>query len=122
MINILNTFRVKYWWNHVVPTILLFVYIYSFFNSYEFLKTIQYFILFLISIIGTAAYGYLLNDVTDIKDDLKSGKQNHASKLQPNIRYILLISTLIVAFVPLFWLPINILNLTFFLFQLHNSS
>ncbi len=118
MENIFNIFRVKYWWSHVIPPILVFVYIFSHLNNLTFYSTLFLFALFMLSIIGTASYGYLLNDISDIKDDNKASKTNYVSKLKNKIRFILLGSTIIIAFIPWIWLPIGLENFSLFVFQI----
>lgn len=110
--------RFNDWWNFVVPPCLSFIYLLIYFKSISFNDSAVYIALLLISIIGTAGYGYFVNDVCDIEFDRLAGKRNMASKLNVFIRSIIIILLLVIAFAPWLFLPLNYFNFGLFIFQL----
>lgn len=74
-------FRAQVWWPHIVPP-LLAVAFFALGTAPELtpvdagLKGLR----FLASLVGTAAFGYFLNDWADIGPDRRAGKRNFAAK------------------------------------------
>ena len=80
--------RVEQWWSHILPPILLFYYI-GLFSSTGNTKHVFANTLFLIFIsIITAIIGYFINDLFDIKDDLKANKRNYVAQAPSWLRII----------------------------------
>jgi len=74
--------------------------------------------LFFISFVGTAAYGFLLNDITDIDEDLQAGKANFAATLKSFRRYLFLFVTIVISILPWFFLHYNIIAISLFTAQI----
>lgn len=103
-----NFLRIQLWWNHIVPTILTVVY-FLLIKSESFDPQVLFpLVYFLFSIIGIAAFGYFLNDWTDIESDRIAGKSNSAIKLKPFQRLLLIFSFLTLGLLPWLILPISL--------------
>ncbi len=59
---------------------------------------------FLASLVGTAAFGYWLNDCTDIATDRRAGKKNLAANASPIGRAVVLLALLLLGAAPWRWL------------------
>lgn len=64
-------------------------------------------ILFTIATIGIATFGYLMNDLTDIPQDQRSGAHNVLASMKPANRGCLFVLVLALGITPWLWLPIN---------------
>ena len=73
---ILQKLRANLWWNHLISPLTGFIYICIFWSTSFDLAFFFILLLFLISILGTAGFGYWINDWSDYKQDLKVGKSN----------------------------------------------
>ena len=104
-INFQKYIRIKDWWSHILPPVLLFFYAgisnYSIGNNNIIQLTIA---LIFISIL-TAIIGYYLNDLFDIKDDLLAHKFNFVAAQTTTFK--LLFPILIIAIIFLFYLYLN---------------
>ncbi len=80
--------RIKDWWSHILPPILLFFYIGIPEQGISINHLLFLYILNIVLSIITAIIGYFLNDQFDIKDDLVAGKPNFVSTLSTNFRYL----------------------------------
>jgi 4-hydroxybenzoate polyprenyltransferase len=112
-------FRFYVWWHHIIPPILglAFVLIDTRTERIDIIAVFQ----FLITLIGTAAFGYFINDWADIETDKRGGKANTVARIIKWKRYIILVSLLLGAFLPWFWLiqlPFGFLGFIFWLFEL----
>jgi 4-hydroxybenzoate polyprenyltransferase len=72
---------------------------------------------FTLTIIATAAFGYFLNDWTDIEQDAKAGKSNAVSKLSQSQRIAVAFALLLCSWAPWIVLPRNAVNMTFMVLQ-----
>lgn len=113
------------WWYHIVPPIVSIVYAIAWLEEIP-LQAIGFSaLLFCISVMGSAAFGYWLNDCTDVKEDLKAGKINHAAALNITQRILIIVTLGIIGWLPwLFLLPVKIawaaLGLLFICFFLYS--
>ncbi len=71
-------------------------------------KSIPLLILATITAIGIAGFGYFLNDLTDLEEDLSIGKQNMLSNVKKSQRRYIGFGFLILALGPWIWLPFDI--------------
>ena len=98
----LKLIRIKSWWDYLVPSFLGIFYISIYIFNIGFSRAAIFSGLFLINIIGTASFGYLLNDITDQEEDRKAGKMNpsgqHSSFFNLSILAVLLMSALSAGF------------------------
>jgi 4-hydroxybenzoate polyprenyltransferase len=74
--------------------------------------------LLLLSIIGTAAYGYLLNNIFDLKEDKRAGKSNSTEKMAGWAKAAFVLIFLLMAVIPWLFLPVAFLNFGLFVLQL----
>lgn len=61
--------------------------------------------IFTIATVGIASFGYVLNDLTDIKQDLRSGHYNIMSSHDRIGRLMILVIILLLGLLPWVWLP-----------------
>lgn len=74
--------RTNLWWNTLVPQALAWMY-FSLFTTSEEAFPFAKVGLFSISLLATAAWGYLLNDYFDREQDTKAGKKNTLAGIEP---------------------------------------
>jgi len=110
--------RVHEWWSFLVPFLLGIGYICAFYFNSQFPETLSISALFLVSIAMTAGFGYMLNDLTDLKEDLLSGKRNIVAHWGILKSFLMLIVFLVFAAAPWYFLPRSIVNLSVYGFQL----
>lgn len=104
-INFQKYIRIKDWWSHILPPVLLFFYAGISNSSVGNNKIIQLTIALIFISILTAIIGYYINDLFDINDDLLAGKSNFIATQSAIIK--LLIPILIIAMFFMFYLYIN---------------
>lgn len=104
---IANKLRASLWWNHLVPPIISVVYALSWIHAVPLQEIWLPLLLFVISIIGTAGFGYWLNDWADIEADRLAGKPNMVSDLSWQNRAIVLVTLLIAAWLPWLGMPFS---------------
>lgn len=92
----------------------MFIYI----TQLIFTKCIVVTICFFCTFCCTLAFGYFLNDVTDIKTDLAAGKKNFASTNSRRKNFLILILLLVTAFLPWVFIPKNRFNVSLYFLQL----
>lgn len=85
---------------------LCFLMIYEVHGTFSF-ETFLLIILFTISSIGFAAFGYLINDLFDIESDTKAGKESLLAQLPLIKRLFLFICSLTFMLLPWCFLPTN---------------
>jgi len=99
---LLKYIRISNWWNYIFPPILGVAYFSILLNQGELGEKWVALLLFFISFVFTASFGYFLNDICDIEIDKKASKQNFAQKLPVILRYLFLFFLLLFAVLP--WL------------------
>lgn len=118
--------RAPVWWHHLVPPILSVAYVIIWIQAVPIGKIALPIFLFIASIIGTAGFGYWLNDWSDIKDDRRAGKRNMAADLSNQSRALVLCALLIIAWLPWMFIPatkwsyifLGLLQLSFVLYSI----
>ena len=86
--------RLKDWWSFIIPPIITFYCIgLILINSKSStLSTLLFsFVLFLVLTISTAAFGFFINEWSDIKDDTIAGKENTLSNAKQHTLILLLL-------------------------------
>lgn len=78
----LASVRISNWWSHKVPPLLLVVYIESLRRHAHADATVASAVLLLCCVSCIAAYGHVLNDWCDIRDDARAGKSNTMQSLK----------------------------------------
>lgn len=86
--NFLKVIRSIEWWEYKLPPLLAIGYATAIKADGMFLKAMPQLVFLLLSLIVGAAYVSIINDITDIDDDLASGKSNRMAGLNPMIRWI----------------------------------
>lgn len=110
--------RLRDWINFLLPFLLGFLFVLIYFNQVPFNKAIILILLFVITIIATASYGFLLNDISDLTDDNKAGKSNYSKNLSFTKKTIYILIFLVLALLPWWFLPVAYLNFGLFVLQL----
>ena len=115
------------WWNYKVPPLLAVIYyvLSQATPSVPLVTVLLHILLFLIATIGIAGFGYLLNDLFDMKEDQKTNSRNVASqlglsRLTPLLLLMLAIGCLPWLVLPLGWPGISLIGLEFALFALYS--
>lgn len=102
--NIYKKLRMPVWWHHLVPPILSIIYVIIWVNEVPLKQVVIPVLLFIISIIGTAGFGYWLNDWTDIETDRQAGKSNVTAGVNNRSRVLIFFALLLLGWLP--WLGI----------------
>lgn len=95
MLNISKIARASEWWEYKLPPMLAVAYATALTADKSLSQLAPRLGILLLGIIIGAAYVSIVNDFTDIKEDEASGKNNRLSKLQPWLRWVLVLSTVI---------------------------
>jgi hypothetical protein len=74
--------------------------------------------LLLVSILGTASYGYLVNNLFDLEEDRRAGKSNYVESISVFAKASMVVIFLFIALFPWLFLPVLILNFGLFILQL----
>jgi 4-hydroxybenzoate polyprenyltransferase len=98
--------------------IFITLYIVIFNYSAIHLTVLFYLLLAVITSIGIAGLGYMLNDYKDLEDDIKNNKRNIFIQLEQNKRKWLAILFLALAAVPWLYFPFNYVSLILLLVEL----
>jgi 4-hydroxybenzoate polyprenyltransferase/pyruvate-formate lyase-activating enzyme len=106
--------RVREWYAFLLPFLLGIGYVFSYYLQVGFESALVTSGLFLVTISATAGFGYLLNDLTDLKEDALSGKPNTARRLGVIPTLLILALFLLLALIPWMFLPRSVPNLLFY--------
>jgi 4-hydroxybenzoate polyprenyltransferase len=117
MLRPLHLIRFSDWWLNIVPRYLGLIYILILCYDLPLYSGFKTLFLFFLLLIFTASFAYLLNEVTDLKDDLKAGKNNSTAQLKPAAKLFYLLFFMILSFSPWLFLPASILNFSLFCLQ-----
>lgn len=104
-INIKRNIRYSDWWDFIIPPLLTFAYIKIYLADLSIAKSLVIYGLIFISSIGTAIFGFFVNDLADFDSDLKAGKKNFTSSFSKTQKTLIIIAALISGIVP--WLIIK---------------
>lgn len=99
--------KIHKWWTSHYGTMMAFVYLVvaispSPSSHGTFLKTLG---IFTLASLGIGTFGQLLNDLTDVSQDVRSGAQNLVARKGPLGRAALFAAALVVGILPWWWLP-----------------
>lgn len=98
--------RINDWKSSFVPFVLGYVYLWLF--LFDFRPTKETFIISLFSLlttVGFASFGYIINEWFDIEEDKKAGKLNRFAVISNGMKYLLLTTSLLLLFFPWCFLP-----------------
>lgn len=112
-VNYYTLLRAKDWRYSVLPFVAGSLYLSMLLFGFSFnLDTLLFIVAFLISSVGFAATGYLINDFFDIRSDAKAGKENKLKNFsKPKIFFFFFLS-FSVLFIPWIWLPVDSIIVT----------
>src|ERR1043166_3388662 len=89
MKKILRIIRSGEWWEYKLSPLLAIGYATALLNSTSVYRVAPWLLLILISTIVGATYVSVINDITDIQEDLAAGKNNRMSKINTRLRWII---------------------------------
>lgn len=98
MLNLSKIARASEWWEYKLPPVLAIAYATAQRAESNLYQLAPRFCILLLGIVIGAAYVSIINDITDIKEDLASGKQNRLSSLSPQFRIVLVLLPLTAGF------------------------
>ncbi|MFB5944686.1 UbiA family prenyltransferase [Albibacterium profundi] len=93
---IYHVFRLSEWWDYKIVPVLAIAYATCIQLDISIFSNISWILFLLVSIIVGAIYVSTINDITDMEDDLRCGKENRMAKIQPKYRFIAPLVCLIV--------------------------
>lgn len=99
--------RVANWWTHIVPVILAFYYLSLFQTKGDVFHHLTDFAILLFSVIGTAAFGFILNEICDVETDIKAGKKNYAADQSKMQKIIFIACAVFMSVFPWLFVGIN---------------
>lgn len=115
------------WWASHYGTMMAFIYLVIAMspNPPSVLVFLQTLGLFTIASLGIGTFGHLLNDLTDVVQDVRSGAQSLVARRSLFARLVLFLLTLVAAIAPWWWLPttpaiVALLVCEFVLFALYS--
>ncbi len=94
--------RSNHWWKYKAAHILGFTYFFFYLIQPSKIEAALLFLFSAMTIVGIAGLGYFINDLYDIKFDLKAGKKNHVHPLSLFVRFLIVFALLAISFLP--WL------------------
>ncbi len=103
--SILETIRYKEWWVYKIVIILGTCFATSHLLKIPFNQLIPFLLFLLVSLIPGAIYVSLINDLTDLEDDLKAGKENRLIGKSQNIYFVSIAICLLFGIIICFYLP-----------------
>jgi len=115
---IVGIIRLRSWWNHIVPPVLGAVYFVVLLSNSTVLQSWSFVALWFVSIIGTAVFGFALNDLFDASEDAMAGKSNYLAKTTKPVIGLILVSSFCLAVIPLFFIDISSATMLLFTIQL----
>jgi 4-hydroxybenzoate polyprenyltransferase len=94
--NIFNTIRSQEWWTYKLPPLLAIGYATSTFSKAPLYNIAAQLLVILISLVIGAIYVSVINDITDLEEDILSGKKNRMQHVRPEMRWLIPICCLII--------------------------
>jgi len=96
---ILNIIRSHEWWAYKLPPLLAIAYATTLMSSTPLYKVALWFVFLLSSLIIGAVYVSVINDITDLDEDLASGKSNRIQQVPVQFRWFIPILCISIGFV-----------------------
>lgn len=113
----IDQFRVFDWWGFKLSPILGLIYLLVYILDIAFFQALVNLGLFVIAFSGIAAFGFLLNDWSDLDIDKQAGKSNSVADLKSYQCYLLFLISFATGVTPWFFLPFNKLIATLVVLQ-----
>ena len=98
--SITQTLRASGWWNYKLPPLFAISYLFVWLTEVVPAEAAIRLGLLLLWMVGAAGFGYYLNNSFDVRQDLKAGKENQASKHSVAMRIFILGLLLLIAYFP----------------------
>ena len=93
---IFNTIRSQEWWTYKLPPLLAIGYATCTFSPKSLLIVAPHLAIILVSLVIGAIYVSVINDITDLNEDLASGKSNRVQNIPPKLRWVIPIGCLLI--------------------------
>lgn len=116
--SIATIFRVSDWWGYIFPPVLGVIYAFQYMSQTKPNEFFEILLAFFISVIGSASFGFLINDISDIESDKLSQKRNYSAQLSKIWQAVLVIVSLNVAILPWLHIPFSLPAIVLFSLQL----
>jgi 4-hydroxybenzoate polyprenyltransferase len=88
-LNFIKIIRSAEWWEYKLPPLLAIGYATVIKAERGFMNSIPHLMFLLMAIVIGAIYVSIINDLTDLDDDLASGKSNRMVGIRPSVRWLL---------------------------------
>jgi UbiA prenyltransferase family protein len=88
MKKVLSVIRSQEWWGYKIPPLLALGYATALLSDIPLNKVALWLLFLLAAIIVDAIYVSIINDITDIEEDLASNKKNRMAAISPRVRWI----------------------------------
>lgn len=86
---LLSIIRSQEWWAHKLPPLLAIGYATALMSEIPLYQTAIWLIFLLFSLVVGAIYVSVINDITDLDEDLASGKANRIQRINPKWRWLI---------------------------------
>lgn len=99
-----ETVRADNWWRSKIPPLLSVAYAQILFGQLDPLAALAGLAVTLISLVGVASYGHVINDIFDIEADRLAGKPNRMAGVPIPRQFLITLALLGLTYLPLVWL------------------
>ncbi len=113
--NLLKVIRASEWWEYKLPTLIAIGYAMAVQADLNILDLAPWLAFLLLSLVSGAAYVSVINDFTDLDEDVASGKKNRLIKFNSTQRWLILIATLIPGIICGYFLSVDLWTFSFFI-------
>jgi hypothetical protein len=100
-----EAFRADDWWRSKAALLMGMVYLFTAWFQLPFMEFVWIAPLSLVTIIGFASFGYLVNDLFDIQQDLRAGKRNSLAGKPVIVIILFFVVSCLSIFLPWVYLP-----------------
>lgn len=111
-----NWFRISEWWNSKIVALIGIAYCFAIEGKLSFTDFLPILLFLFIWMVLSAALGYYINDIFDLKQDLEVQKENHSK--HHNLIQQIAIASFLMASILLSWYTLNGIRLVLFLILL----
>ncbi|PPL00265.1 UbiA prenyltransferase family protein [Parapedobacter indicus] len=110
----LGAIRAHDWWDHKLPVLLFPAYATTFVYGIPLYAVAPYCLFLLMALAVGAAYVSLINDITDIDEDLAIGKPNRMAKIHRNVRWMFPIVCIALGVIAMVLLKMDTISIIFY--------
>lgn len=112
---IFSVIRAQEWWSHKLPPLLAIGYGTALMSPVSIYKISLWLVFLLASLVVGAIYVSVINDITDLDEDLASGKSNRIQQVPENLRWIIPCLCLVIGFLFGFFIYPDVLSCALYL-------